>query len=459
MAPSAEMNPLNEGVGLDLVEQPPALPDEEPRPSVLRRTLGGKRSLQQSFIALTDQAVVSATNFLTGVIIARACSKEELGLYALGFTLILMMADLQSSLIMTPYMVYAPRLKGKAHALYTGSTLLHQLGFCVLTMAGLVIGAVAAGRGLGPKGLAGILWALAFVIALIMLREHARRVSFARLQLKTALLFDSSIALGQAAGLLLLAHFHLLSASRAYWMVGLASLIAVAGWLWWDREFYEPRMREAIEDLKRNWILGKWVLASGLLSTLSVNLYPWLLAALRDVQSAGIYAACLGAVSAGNPIMLGLQNLIGPRIAHQSAAHGVESLKRLVLKSTLGSAAPMALFAVVTFRWGGVLLERLYGHQYAGNGIVVSILSVNIVVQAAAFPISRALYAIERADIDFAVNLIAVLIMLTAGLWLVRTYGPPGAAYGMLGANLATSLVRAVIFVKLSNRLSAASPA
>src|ERR1035437_4034789 len=78
---------------------------------------------RQGVLSLVDQGVVSATNFLTGVIIGRACSKEELGLYMLGFSLILLVTGLQTTLICTPYMVYAPRLKGSAHALYTGSTL------------------------------------------------------------------------------------------------------------------------------------------------------------------------------------------------------------------------------------------------------------------------------------------------------------------------------------------------
>src|SRR5690348_9631784 len=46
------------------------------------------RTLHQGIISLADQAVASATNFATGIIIARACSKEELGLYMLGFSLI-----------------------------------------------------------------------------------------------------------------------------------------------------------------------------------------------------------------------------------------------------------------------------------------------------------------------------------------------------------------------------------
>jgi len=71
------------------------------------------KALNQGLLSLGDQAVASITNFATGVIIARASSKEQFGLYMLGFTLILLVTDLQTSLIATPYMVYAPR-QGKS---------------------------------------------------------------------------------------------------------------------------------------------------------------------------------------------------------------------------------------------------------------------------------------------------------------------------------------------------------
>ena len=231
--------------------------------SLLGQVLSSETALHQSIISLADQAVASATNFLTGVIIARACSKEELGLYMLGFSLVLLMMDFQTSLITTPYMVYGPRLKGRAHALYTGSTLIHQSAFCLITMLGLCAVHSWSAHGIGPRGLGPVLWALVLVIALIMLREHARRVSFARLKLKTAFIFDTCIAVGQISGLLVLARFGLLSASRAYWVVGSVCGIAVLGWLWSDRGFYHPRMSESLADLKKNWILGKWVFASG----------------------------------------------------------------------------------------------------------------------------------------------------------------------------------------------------
>ena len=159
ITPSAETDASTVITAIDAVEAKPiALAGRRLLPFGL--VLSPETALHQGIISLADQAVASATNFVTGVIIARACSKEELGLYMLGFSLILLMTDFQTSLITTPYMVYAPRLKGSAHALYTGSTLIHQLAFCLLTMLGVVCGAFAVTHGIGPRGLGPVLWAL-----------------------------------------------------------------------------------------------------------------------------------------------------------------------------------------------------------------------------------------------------------------------------------------------------------
>jgi O-antigen/teichoic acid export membrane protein len=329
--------------------------------------------------------VVSATNFLTGVIIARTCSKEELGLYMLGFSLVLLLADLQTNLIATPYMVYAPRLRGDARVLYTGSTLIHQLGLCFLTVLGLAGGGIAVKYGIGPHGLGPVLWALVAVASLLMLREYARRVSFACLKITRALLFDSGIAVVQLGGLLLLARFGWLSASKAYWAIGLACGIAVLSWLWSERSFYRVRISSSVTDLKKNWVFGKWVFASGVVWAVSMNLYPWFLAAFHGTAFTGVWAACLGAVNLGNPALLGALNYLGPKIAHVYAEEGAESLRKFVLRASVGFACLLSLFCLAMALWGGPLVGLLYGSKYAGNGLVVALLATNLALLAIAF--------------------------------------------------------------------------
>lgn len=418
---------------------------------LIRYARSGKE-ISQGFFSLADQAVASITNFATGVILARCCSKEEFGLYMLGFTVILLVTDVQTSLIATPYMVFAPRLKGGKHALYSGSTLVHQLVFSLITMVILAVGALVTHFGIGPQGLSRVMGVLSTVIAVIMMREFVRRVCFARLKLKAAFVFDACVGAGQIAGLLLIARLGWLSANSAYWLIGAACGAGVAWWLWTDRNYFRPRAGASIADLKRNWTFGKWVFASGLLWTASTNLYPWLLAFFHGAAAAGTFAACMGVVSASNPVLLGIQNLVGPKIAHEYANNGPIALRRLVLRISGIIALPLSLLTVVLILWGDRFVGMLYGRQYTGNMAVVAVLACNLLVTAVAFAFSRALFAVERADLDFRLNLAAIAIMATLGLWLVRSYGPLGAALGLLIAIVLTSTVRAVVFLMLPVR-------
>jgi hypothetical protein len=87
---------------------------------------------RKDIAAIVNQALVSATNFFTGAIVARACTKETFGVYMLGFSIVLFLIGTQDSLILSPYTVYKPRLRGNDGARYAGSTLIHQFTFSAL---------------------------------------------------------------------------------------------------------------------------------------------------------------------------------------------------------------------------------------------------------------------------------------------------------------------------------------
>ena len=163
-------------------------------------------STRQGIIALSDQGVTSFTNFITGIILARVCGKEQLGLYVLGFSLVLFIMGIQDSLILSPLTVYSPRLKGIDLARYYGSTLIHQLIFSGLSVLGLSIAGLLLSSGFDPQQFAPVLWALVIAITFMLLREYARRVCFARLQMKAALILDLGVCVVQIGGLLLLSH-------------------------------------------------------------------------------------------------------------------------------------------------------------------------------------------------------------------------------------------------------------
>ena len=92
-----------------------------------RSARGRRHTLHAGVISIIDQALVSATNFVTTLVLARLCSQAELGIYYLAWTLVLFLTALQNNLVSIPYTIYAPRRQGESLHAYFGSSLVHQL--------------------------------------------------------------------------------------------------------------------------------------------------------------------------------------------------------------------------------------------------------------------------------------------------------------------------------------------
>jgi len=178
-----------------------------------------------------------------------------------------------------------------------------------------------------------------------------------------------------------------------------------------------------------------------------MNFYPFILEYLKGTASVGVWGACFAMVALGNPLLMGGQNFLGPKIAAVYAADGAAVLRTFVLKASLAYLAPLLLFCTVLWFIGGGLVVWLYGAKYAGNGWIVFTLSLNLPALALTFTFSRALFVIERADVDFAVNFVALFVLLTFGIWMVRAYGPLGAAWGLCVANTAAFATRCAAFL------------
>jgi O-antigen/teichoic acid export membrane protein len=413
-----------------------------------------KPTVRHGWVSLANQGVASATNFFTGVVIGRFCTKEEFGLYMLGFTIVLFAFDLQASLVSTPYMVYSPFLRNRKLCLYNGSTLIQQVILSAIVLLALAAWGSLLSFGFGPPELARVIWTLVVVIGFIMFREFVRRFCFAQLRMEVALLFDFCVASLQISGLIILYRLGLLSANHAYWVIGCSCGIAGVGWFLLNRKAFVMQVSQSISDFKCNWKFSKWVFLSGLVWTVSMNLYPWLLTFFHGTASVGVWGACLGVLALANVPLLGVQNFLGPKIANIYATDGLLALRCFTFRASLLLGLVMICLCGVFFVIANSLLVLFYGYKYSGNGFIVFILALVLTASSVGFSYSRALFVIERSDLDFKINFVPLFILFTCGLWLVRSFGPLGAALGLLFALVAASSVRGIYFNQLTLRLS-----
>jgi O-antigen/teichoic acid export membrane protein len=401
----------------------------------------------QHTLALIDQAVVSGTSFVTTILIGRWCGAGELGVYSLGFSLLVSWGCMQQSLIALPYTIYRHRSQWGTQEEYAGSALVHNGMLSVLAFVALAVGAVALSLGGGLAGLAAVTWALAGVMPFALLREFGRRFAFAHLRMAQALVLDVAVAAVQLPGLAWLASTGRLSGPTAFVAFGGACALTSGIWLYLERQNFAIRWDKVRKTMQQSWALGRWLFASQLTVWLQAYFVHWLLACLLGAMATGVYAACMTVVLFSNPLLLGISNALAPRAAQAFAEGGGPRLRRVVLQTTLLLGAAMALFCAVVMLAGEDIMALLYhGQQYEGYGNTVTVLALAMLAAALGMPASNGLAAAERPDLSFKAGLLAISLSVILVPCLVIWWGVGGAAFGFLVGHVAGSMGRWVGF-------------
>lgn len=425
-------------------------------PSFRLKALWGSTT-HKSVVTLLDQAMVSGTNFLTGVIVGRTLIKEDFGLYMLGLSIVLFGMSFQTSLIMAPYTIYSPRLQGLEYRRYTGSTLIHHLCLSVLALVALILAGCLASLGIGPHGSATIIWVLAAVMTFILLKDFLRQICFAQLRLNAALLLDSAAAVIQLGSLLFLANEGLLTLDHVFWIFGLAGGIPGMAYLYWHRQDFHLTISQASIALKKNWSFAKWSFGSAVASLILSQLYPWILAGFHDMATVGVLAACWSLVYITNPFLMGMTNLLSPMAAHAFAQGGAKKMNRLIFLFTIALLTFMATFCFIALFKGDWLLSLFYGKKYVGNGQIVALLSLGYLLSNITIPLCCGLMAAELPDLVFKSYLLGVGLTFIFGIPLVKYYGITGVVIAMIISSITVSLSRLWSFltfmgeIKLNN--------
>lgn len=410
--------------------------------AALRGVSGGNLS------ALCEQGVNSVLQFASGVVIARATSRDEFGLYALANTAVLLVLGVERALVASPYTVFAARLQGSQRQAYESSCLAQVLALCAGAGGVVAAGGLALKRGGQPMG--GTVLALACAVIGCLLLDYGRRVLFAALAFKKALGIGVCVAAGQLLGLSALSHWHSMRAATALLVVAAASLAGGVMWLIPYVKEAHVRLGPVGQGLRQNWALGRWVVGSEMVAWVTAYSYPWYLASFRGASEAGLFAACQAVVGVSNPIVLGVSNTLRPRTALAFADGGVPRLHPLVRKAVWGLSVLMGGFFLAICVAGERLTLLLYGPRYSGSSGVMALLALSATAAAVGAVYAYGLWAMARTDVNFLIATLSCLPTVLAGPVLVKAWGASGAALGQCIGNCAVLVTSSLAFGRLA---------
>jgi O-antigen/teichoic acid export membrane protein len=163
---------------------------------------------------------------------------------------------------------------------------------------------------------------------------------------------------------------------------------------------------------------------------------------MRGPAATAVWAAGGSIANFTNPLVQAMTNYIGPAAAAGFAIGGRPSLQRIMRSTSWLFVVAMMPACIAILIWGGWIVAAFYGSDYAGTGPVASLLMLNVVPVGLSVIASRGLFAVERADVDFRVNLIPLAMAAAVGVPMIRFYGAAGAAAAAFLANVAATAVR-----------------
>lgn len=405
--------------------------------------------MHRSAISLADQIVVSASSFLVIIFLGRACLPDELGLYSVGFSLVTLLLGIPNALVWTPYTTFVPGMAEEDSRWYSGSTLAHQMLLGTAMAFGVsAVGALIWQSG-GMKELGVMLMFLGPVTLLLSARECVRRICFSRLNVGQAFAVDVVISALQTGGMLLLAAFGLLSATRAYLVIGGACLPVIVVWLIVNRTTFSVRCKRIVADCANNWKLSRWLLASSLVFSLNDVLFPCVLSWLHGAASVGILSAANGTILLANPLILGFTNFFGPHAVDVYTRVGISGLYRQIVTAWMAMATMMLLFTLASIIWGAYFVTLLFGAKYAGQETLIFALALGQFAEVATIPFALGLLAVGRGDSVLATYVVRLAITATVGMWCVQHFGAPGVGYGRALSNFGAVVSQWWIFRSL----------
>lgn len=393
-------------------------------------------------MGILDQGTVSVTTFLCGIILARYCVKTEYGMYYLIITLLPLWDNLRLAFVSMPLTVFLPR--EKQHSGIIGASLVL---ICFLMLTGLIctgLGAVLISFLLHDHALAKAMSASSLMTAAYILQRYLRSVFHARLQNHYALMISILGAVLQLGGILLLNAQSSLTAVNSVLVIAAASLTASAAGL--------PMLsagkrisfsRKAFWELwRKNREFGRWLLWKSIVYLIAFQSLPWILKVMKGSGEVAVFAACMAIVNGINPFWIGFTNILGAQISHAFAEKQIRGIRETVFSAQMILLSVTGLVTASICIFSEALLRLCYGGKYAGNGPVLAVLSVALLVNIATFALEQTLVTLEKTRTVYRIYLWVLCLCTLPVFFMIREWGIKGVSAGYLLICFVTALLR-----------------
>ena len=403
--------------------------------------------------ALTDQSVISATNFLTSVMLLRFMGLREFGVFALAWMAVLFVNSLQTALIVAPMMSIGPKQEEMDRPSYFGAVVFQEMVLVSCCFVLVFIALKVSDNFFPHRGLQQLALPLAVSAFAYQAQDFLRRYFFVTRQSRHALADDALSYLTQLPILFFLHQAGHLNSAIALWvMAGTSILGLVAGWFWVEPIAFDGEQIKAIA--LRHWKFSRWLGASALLQWTSGNLFVIAAPVYYGAAAAGVLKASQNLMGVTHVWFQGLDNVVPVETARRFRDGGVHSMLAYT-RSVLARWGGLTLvFAIVMAAAPGFWLRLIYGPDMVQYGYILRLFALLYVLIFVGGPLRAGLQALEFTAPVFWSYLAMTTFAITFAFPMAKWLGLGGTMLGLVGTQILFQSIVGVALLLKASRVS-----
>ena len=407
-----------------------------------------RKILEGGALAIVDQGIVSLSNFVTGVIVAKAVAPDEFGTYSLFFTGLILLSVLQNACVTGPLIVLGIRPQGIDNRDYFST----QIHFQLLLGAAQLVSVILI-LSFFTETNTELIASFAVCIFLFQLQELGRVILLTKMNMTSLLVLDVVTHSARMVVLLIFAGLGLLNSSVALGAIALSSLIGIL-WAWSKRELRITGSSQLRHLAKENWEFGRWLLLETLANSASTQVYLFAMALWLDKQSVAVLAALQLLLNVMNVLVTGVTSFAIPVARHRLTESGYQEWRHWLWRIGVFLTVAAAVFGLIISIAAKDLLSIIFTPFYAQFAHLVPLLAVVLCIQTANSVLSIAFHTAKMPQIGAADKIASAAATMIIIYPLLIGWGIVGSAVGLLITQILWMAV--FLFYILSGYLSRA---
>ena len=386
-------------------------------------------------VTLLDQAVVSGSNFLTGIILVRGLGLIEFGRFTIALAILMLANSVQLSFISSPMITLGSLCATpEERRRFVRGIYGVEMIFCGIAAVGAVAGTAVYLSFRHHAGAMGFLLPFASAVIAFLMQDWLRRYYFTVGKASASLGNDIISYVGQLVVLCVLWWMHALSLNMALWAIAVTSGAAFA-------------TGAVLERLGSTWTEtgNAWRRSHALSIDLGIaNQLQWLVyqgamligAGVVGAQAAGGVRATQNIVGPVNVAYQAMENIVPVRAAEEMKRGGLQRVSAFLLR--FGSAGFIALlvFFSVAAVFSGRFLSFFYGrqlHAYAG------VLDLQMLYFLLTWPLRQIAFlfrTIKHTRPILIASVVAAMVSMAVVYPAVRGFGAMGIMVAAVAAQV-----------------------